>query len=197
MNVQKIFGSYIGDAKVLLEKEIEAEVEENLEHEREDAFATNILEYCDKSNIIGEKQKEVLKEDTIRKLEDQRIKIVALWELYINRTIMFSILFDACMYVGVIAAIIAFALQLKTLIFVFMIYSFFMMAISYSSTVYVNLCYFFTGTGRIIRTLFKEYGRYGKLEAKLTLADDCNPLAFKRECKKWLFTTSHKIAPRA
>ncbi len=43
MNVQKIFGSYIDGAKEMLRKEIETEIEENLEHERDDAFITGVL----------------------------------------------------------------------------------------------------------------------------------------------------------
>ena len=196
MNVQKIFGSYIDGAKEMLRKEIETEIEENLEHERDDAFATGVLEYCDRISVIGQKQKEVLKADTIRKLDDQRIKIVALWELYVDRTIAFSIWFDVYMYSGVFLSIMTLLLKLYVIMAVFLTFSILMAIASHSPAIYVKLCYFFTGTGGIIKKLFTEYNRYGKLEAKLTLADDLDFLDFKREYKKWLYTTSHKIAPQ-
>lgn len=196
MNVQKIFVSYIDEAKEMLRKEIETEIEENLEQERDDAFIIGVLEYCDRICLIGQKQKEVLRVDTLRSLDDQRFKIIALWELYVDRTVAFSIWFDVYMYTGVFFSIVTLFLKLYVIMAVFLAFSILMAIASHSPTIYVKLCYFFTGTGGIIKKLFTEYNRYGKLEAKLTLADDCDFLDFKREYKKWLYTTSHKIAPQ-
>jgi hypothetical protein len=192
MNVQKIFGSYIDGAKEMLRKEIETEIEENLEHERDDAFTTGVLEYCDKICLMGQKQKEVLRVDTLRSLDDQKSKIIALWELYVDRTVAFSIWFDIYMYTGVFFSIVTLFLKLYVIMAVFLAFSILMAIASHSPAIYVKLCYFFTGTGGIIKKLFTKYNRYGKLEAKLTLADDCDFLDFKREYKKWLYTTSHK-----
>ena len=196
MNVQNIFGSYIDGAKGLIRKEIETEIEENLEHERDNAFTTGVFEYCDRISVIGQKQKEVLKADTIRKLDDKRNEIITLWELYVDRTIAFSIWFDVYMYTGVFFAIVAFFLKVYVIMTFLLASSILMFIASHISVIYVHLSYFFTNTGGILKKLFKEYNRYGELEAKLTLADDLDFIDFKREYKKWLYTTSHKIAPQ-
>ena len=195
MVVRSILGSYIDNAKRDFEKLIEINVEETLEEERDESYAKSLLELCDKIAVMANSQKDVMRVDTIKKLEDQRDKINALWKEFVDRTIMFSVWFDVYIRFGILFSITALLLKLYVVALVFLVASIALIISGHIEIVYNKLSYFFTGSRRFVEELQDAYARYGKLEAKLYLSDFRGMTHVEKDQKSWVFTTSHKKAP--
>ena len=58
---------------------------------------------------------------------------------------------------------------------------------------YSEISYISTGSGLIFDTLLELYYIYGKLEAVLFFADYRGLSHFKRDQKRWVYTTTHII----
>ena len=193
MGIKRLFCADLNETKRIIRDRIEDEVEGTLEEERAESFSLNTVELCDSISCMATQQKEVMRIDTVRQLEDQRSKIIALWELFIMRTALFQILTDAFAKIWAIITIIAFLLKLYGVAITALLIALVFIIMPLFGDLYSQVSYITTGSGWIFDTLLKEYNRYGRLEARLFLADYRGLANFKREQKNWIYTTTHII----
>ena len=193
MGIRRLFCADFDETKRIIRDRVQVEVENTLEEEREESFSLNTIELCDSISCMATQQKEVMRIDTLRQLEDQRFKIIALWELFITRTALFQIWTDIFSRVGIIIAVIAFFCKIYGIAIVAFFFAMIFIVISLSENLYSQASYLATGSGRIFDMLLEEYNRYGKLEARLFLADYRGLSHFKKGQKRWIYTTTHII----
>ena len=191
----KYFGGYIEDAKKSFAKAIEVNIEATLEKERNDGYADGTRTYSDKLECMTAQQKETMRLDAMRMLETQKQKIVSLWDNYIDKTIMFSVWIDVYIRVGIIVSVIMLLMKIYLISAIFFFAALVLIVISNVAVLHNNICYFFTGSKKCFEELDNAYYRYGKLEAKLHLADHRGLSRNRREQKFWVYTTSHEKAP--
>jgi len=188
------FGGDIKELKNIIRNQIETEVEGTLEEERDESFVQASLNLDEKIQYFGAKQKETLRVDTLRQLEDQRMHIYALWELFIARTVRFQCGFDILFFSAMIVAIIAFFTGFFGTALFAMIVVVLCILVSSMENIYSNLSYIFTGSGFIFNDLLKAYNRYGELEAKLRFSDFRGFSHVEdRDKKHWVYTSTHII----
>ena len=193
MSIKRLFCADLNETKRIIRDRIEGEVEGTLEDERKEAFSLNAIELCDSIACMATQQKEVMRIDTLKQLDEQRSRIITLWELFITRTALFQIWTDIFAKVGVIAAVVAFFLKAYGVALAIFAFALIFILMPLFGDLYSEISYITTGSGLIFDTLLEEYNRYGKLEARLFLADYRGLSHFKRDQKRWIYTTTHII----
>ena len=196
VNFKRLFGVDLEGAKQDMRDRIKIEVEGNLEDEREDGFKEakeGLEEQISAMDVI---QKETIRVDTLKQLNSQKFKIIALIDLFITKTVLFQIWFDIItklsFFIGIFAILFK-AYKVSAIAFMIMLL---LIMIGRLEDLYGNISYLVTGTGRTVNKLLDAYHYYGELEARLFLADFRGFSHTERDRKTWVYTTSHtKTAP--
>lgn len=191
MSIGRVFCADLKATKQIAEEQIVANVEGVLEEEREEGFVEGSLDCCDEILALSDEDKDLLRENLVKDLQERRFRILGMIELFINRWVFLQIAVDVFLRIGTIIAIIALALKCFVVAIVLFLLVIQLMIISSVDEMYSEFSYVFIGGRLLIDRLLIEYYFYGKTEAKIALADR-HGFSPKREQKRWVYTSTHK-----
>ncbi len=184
------------DASRLIRERIEFTAEETFENSRRKSFAESSIELGESISNMSDSEREELRVQCLRDLDEQRFDIYYLWETIIRRAASFQIVFEITTWIIFLITAISVFVKSPTFIVVFGIASIIFLLISKTPTLFRWTMYVSTGLNRVTMKLLDAYYRYGRLEAAITFADWRDISHVSKTQQKWIFTTSHKDPPQ-
>ena len=195
MGIKRLFYTDFRETQRIYRREFEAEVEATLEEERVDGYARQALECVERVKRLSNDEKEHLRIEMLSRLDLKHDEIENLIDTFISRSSWFVIVFDTITRLTIIVAIVTAILGRFDLVATILIFLFALFIISQIKSLFAQISFILTGSGKIFNTLFDLYHIYGEIEAVLFFADYRGISRANDRQKIWIYSTSHKTAP--
>jgi hypothetical protein len=139
-------------------------------------------------------EKETIRIEMIKDMEEIRTEIYQLWGNLILRTAKFQVTVDSTWKIAVLAGLICLCCRSIESALVLFGFALLVQLFLHTKKLFQIVMYVVSGSGLISDQLYGQYEEYGRREASLYLADyrHLSTNADDEAPKPWIFTSSHK-----